>query len=71
VRWLSLRELYGRMNRWPNGQASYLYAYERPGDGGSQGGGGAAGGTYTIDSMAEHAISPADVVQGNVRPLRL
>ena len=42
-------------------QASYLYAYERPGDEGAEG-----GGTYTIDSMAERAISPGDVVQGNV-----
>ena len=42
-------------------QASYLYAYERPGDEGAEG-----GGTYTIDSMAEQAISPGDVVQGNV-----
>jgi hypothetical protein len=59
VRWLSLRELYGPAHRWPNGQASYLYAYERPQHTRSQD-------TVDMNAMAEHAMNPSDVVQGNV-----
>ena len=59
MRWLSLRELYGPAHRWPNGQASYLYAYERPQHTRSQD-------TVDMNAMAEHAMNPSDVVQGNV-----